>query len=78
MPKVTLKDPLTKYLIGLARELHMTYGRLVYEMDRFGSRREIPLQIAYDQDQLDVRSKRAEQARHAIDASHRQWQILGR
>jgi hypothetical protein len=72
MPKVALKDPLTRYLVGLSRELHMTYGRLRYEMDRFGSSDEIPLQLAYDDLESDARSRRAEQARRAAESLQRQ------
>lgn len=61
-PKVLLKDPITRYLVGLSRDLHMTYGRLCYELDRFGGRSEVGLQMAYDEREMDARNERQERA----------------
>ncbi len=65
MPKVRLEtDPITKYLVGLARELHMTYGRLLHDLDTYGHG-ELALQIAYDEMEV---TKAQARARAASDA----------
>lgn len=67
-PKATLKaDPIQRYLRGLARELHMTYRRLLEELEPG----EIAYELAYDEMETDRRNKQAERARAAAEAMQR-------
>lgn len=49
----------------------MTVGRLVYELDTFGGKGEIALQIAHDERQATDRAERAERVRRMAASADR-------
>lgn len=78
-PKVALKnDPILRYQVSLSRDLHMTFGRLVWELEQFGQHSpypELALQVAFDE----IESARAsEQAARAQRISEQLRRTGGR